>query len=73
MKKTRLFLGSVNFKESAGNPFEGQAFLNFLGIILTNLQSSSQNVKTGDFLGIVCTTALVFTRVTFRNFEFFYL
>ena len=46
-KNAAFFRFSVNFKESAGNPFD---FKFFLGMILTNLQcvccSSSQNVKT---------------------------
>jgi len=35
-KNAAFFRFSVNFKESAGYPFEGLDF--FLGIILTNLQ-----------------------------------
>ena len=39
MKKNAAFFRfSVNFKESAGNPFEGIDFTFFLGMILTNLQ-----------------------------------
>ena len=37
-KNASFFRFSVNFKESAGNPFEGIDFKFFLGIILTNLQ-----------------------------------
>ena len=41
MKKNAAFFRfSVNFKESAGNPFEGMDLF-FLGIILTNLQCIS--------------------------------
>ena len=35
-KNAAFFRFSVNFKESAGNPFEGIDFKFFLGIILTN-------------------------------------
>lgn len=47
-KNAALFLGSVNFKESAGNPFEGMDFEFFFRYnvrLICNVETDHQNLR----------------------------